>query len=723
MNVAHQVERFRHNGHSHSHAQAHHSTGPGKGHRHVAIAGNPNCGKSTLFNLLTGLRQKVGNYPGVTVERKVGRFYGLHGEPMVLFDLPGSYSLQVRSPDEAVSRDVLLGREAGTPQPDLVIAVVDASNLERNLYLVAQLLDLNLPMVVVLNMFDMAERSGIRLDVAALEEELGVPVIPVVATEGRGIIELKTAISKATLTPPLKRPPMPEAIDAEVRTLAQTLPLSPNQAFSEALLLLTLHDRALEDLAAHRATVVAGVTAAQNRLKAEGMDPLCVLVEARYEWINRICQRAVVKPSRGGSPSLTDRLDRVLIHRVWGWVFFIGAMTLMFLSIFTLAQIPMDWIDSGVHALASWLGGHLPESHVRSLLVDGIIPGVGGVLIFLPQIMILYFFLGLLEDSGYMARAAFLMDRVMSIVGLHGKSFIPLLSSFACAIPGVMAARTVENRNDRIATILVAPLMSCSARIPVYTLMISVLLPRTAPLTKAAMMLALYGLGVVAAFSLAFVLKRTFLKSDASMLLLELPPYRKPSLRNVGVCMKERAGLFVTRAGTVILALSVLLWALVSFPKPADPSVSRGEAMAQSFAGQMGRGIEPIIKPLGYDWKIGVGLISSFAAREVFVGTMGIVYNVEGDEKAGDDATKGGTLRDTMSAETRPDGTPVFTPLVCLGLMVFYVLAMQCIGTLAVVRRETNSWRWPLIQIALLSTLAWVGAFAVYQGGRLLGFH
>ncbi|MCX6966979.1 MAG: ferrous iron transport protein B, partial [Verrucomicrobia bacterium] len=307
--------------------------------------------------------------------------------------------------------------------------------------------------------------------------------------------------------------------------------------------------------------------------------------------------------------------------------------------------------------------------------------------------------------------------RVMSTVGLHGKSFIPLLSSFACAIPGIMAARTVENRNDRIATILIAPLMSCSARIPVYTLMIAVLLPTTPALAKAGMMLALYLLGIGAAFVLAWIFKKTLLKSEASMLLLELPPYRKPSLRSVALCMKERASLFVTRAGTVILALSVILWALATYPKPADPNATRAEAISQSFAGQMGRALEPAIRPLGYDWKIGIGLISSFAAREVFVGTMAIVYNVEGNMKEGTS-----TLRDTMRAERRPDGTPVFTPLVCVGLMVFYVLAMQCISTLAVVRRETNSWRWPLLMVTLLTVLAWTGAFVVFQGGHLLGF-
>ena len=473
--------------------------------RHVAIAGNPNCGKSTIFNALTGLRQKVGNYPGVTVERKVGRFFGSHGEPMTLLDLPGSYSLQVRAPDEAVARDVLLGREPGTPQPDLVIAVVDASNLERNLYLVAQILDLDLPTVVALNMIDVAEQAGTCIDRAALEEELGVPVIPIVATRGTGLVELKQALSRTPLARPEKRPPMPEEIAREVHALAERLPVDSRVAFPEALLLLTLHDQALDDLAEHNPETVHATMAAQERLRACGVDPLCALVEARYDWINRVCHRTVRKPDAGPGLTVSDRMDHFLTHRVWGWVVFLGAMSLMFLSIFTLAQIPMGWIDSGMHELGHWLTGHLPASQLRDLIVDGAIPGVGGVLMFLPQIMILYFFLGLLEDSGYMARAAFLMDRVMSSVGLHGKSFIPLLSSFACAIPGVMAARTVENRNDRIATILIAPLMSCSARIPVYTLMTAVLLPAASAFTKAGVMLALYMLGLGTAFSLAWI--------------------------------------------------------------------------------------------------------------------------------------------------------------------------------------------------------------------------
>jgi ferrous iron transport protein B len=363
------------------------------------------------------------------------------------------------------------------------------------------------------------------------------------------------------------------------------------------------------------------------------------------------------------------------------------------------------------------VGKMMPPSDLQSLLTDGVIAGVGGVVIFLPQILILYFFLGLLEDSGYMARAAFIMDRLMSRVGLHGKSFIPLLSSFACAIPGIMATRTIENRKDRLVTILVAPLMSCSARLPVYALMIAVLLPVATLWEKAGIMLSMYLLGVVAAFGMAWLFKRTLLKSETPMLLLEMPPYRWPSARTIVNRMWERALIFLRRAGTVILALSIILWALATYPKPTSPEATPAQAISHSFAGRMGHAIEPFIAPLGFDWKIGIGLIGSFAAREVFVGTMAIVYNIE----AGDDENTE-PLRDTMRSERREDGRPVFTPLVCVGLMAFYVLAMQCISTVAIVRRETNSWRWPLFQFAYMTILAYLAALLIYQGGQLLGF-
>jgi ferrous iron transport protein B len=686
--------------------------------RHVAIAGNPNCGKTTIFNALTGLRQKVGNYPGVTVEKKTGRFFGSHGEAMDLLDLPGSYSLQVRSPDEAVARDVLLGRQKDTARPDVIICVVDASNLERNLYLVAQMLELNIPIVVALNMVDVAEKNGVVIDLMALREKLGVPVIPTVGTKGTGLIELRQAVSRSPLPPPPSCAQMPIVLEREVMGLARQLPVAAEVARGEALLLLTLHEAALDEITHHDRAIIEATKAAQQRLLTAGIDPLSAPVDARYDWIAQICAAAHHSGNSHHATSISDRLDGWLTHRVWGWVAFLGMMTLMFLCIFVIAQYPMDWLDAAFGGLAKWVGDHMSEgSDLRSLLTDGVITGVGRVVIFLPQILILYFFLGILEDTGYMARAAFIMDRLMSKAGLHGKSFIPMLSSFACAIPGIMATRTIENRKDRFVTILVAPLMSCSARLPVYTLMIAVLIPEASGLSKAGIMLCMYLVGIVAAFGMAWLFKKKLLKGETPMLLLEMPPYRLPSWKSVALRMWERAGLFLRRAGTVILALSIVIWALVTYPKPSDPAATKSQALSQSIAGRMGHAIEPVISPLGYDWKIGIGLIGSFAAREVFVSTMSTVYNVELEDKE-----KIEPLRDTMQGEKRDDGRPIFTPLVCIGLMVFYVLAMQCISTVAIVRRETNSWRWPLFQIAYMTALAWIGAFIVYQGGKLLGF-
>jgi ferrous iron transport protein B len=596
--------------------------------------------------------------------------------------------------------------------------VVDGRNLERNLYLVAQMLELNIPIVVALNMVDVAEKNGVVIDIMALREKLGVPVIATVATKGVGLIELRQAVSRSPLPMPTICAQMPIVLEREVMSLARQLPVAQEVARGESLLLLTLHDKALDEVSHHDRTIIDATKAAQQRLVTAGIDPISAPVDARYAWIGQICAAAHHTGDSHYATSISDTLDGWLTHRIWGWVAFLGMMTLMFLCIFVVAQYPMDWLDGACTALATWVGKHLPESDLRSLLTDGVIAGVGRVVVFLPQILILYFFLGILEDTGYMARAAFIMDRLMSKVGLHGKSFIPMLSSFACAIPGIMATRTIENRKDRLVTILVAPLMSCSARLPVYTLMIAVLIPDTSSLGKAGIMLCMYVLGIVAAFTMAWFFKTRIFKGETPMLLLEMPPYRLPSWRGVAIRMWERAGLFLRRAGTVILALSIVIWALVTYPKPTDPAATKSQALAQSVAGHVGHAIEPAIAPLGFDWKIGIGLIGSFVAREVFVSTMSTVYNVEMEDKE-----KIEPLRDTMRDEARDDGRPVFTPLVCIGLMVFYVLAMQCISTVAIVRRETNSWRWPFFQIAYMTGLAWVAAFLVYQGGKLLGFH
>ncbi len=687
-----------------------------------AMVGNPNCGKTTLFNALTGLRQKVGNYPGVTVEKKIGEAFSQHGRPMKIIDLPGAYSLAARSPDEAVTRDVLLGRRADTPQPDRIICVLDATNLERNLYLVHQILDLGRPVIVVINMMDLARRGGVEINVIALEEKLSVPVIACEAVNGKGLVELRLAMSRAELPLARHRWDVPAPIAPAVADLQAALVdadrRSPLVARAEALLLLTDLDSvrvAGSTPLSQRTTAI--LAAWRSRWAGQGTDWSGTLIRGRYESITELC-RGVIRRTREQGPSFSDRVDAVLVHSIWGWVFFAAIMLALFFSIFTLAEYPMNWIDQHVAALGTWVKGVMPPGDLRDLLTDGVIGGVGGIVVFLPQILILFFFVGLLESTGYMARAAFLMDRPMSRVGLHGKSFIPLLGSFACAIPGIMATRTIEDAKDRLVTILVAPLMSCSARLPVYLLMIAALLPGdTMPITtKAGIMALMYALGTLGAFGFAWLFKQTLLRSAPPLMILELPPYQRPRLRQILHQMFERGWLFLKNAGTIILAISIVLWFLTAYPKHPDPAATPDAQIAHSLAGQTGRLIEPLIKPLGFDWRIGIGLVTSFAAREVFVSSMGVIFGVQ---SAGDDTSP---IRDALRQARWPDGAPLFTPLVCLVLMIYYVFAMQCMSTVAVVRRETNSWRWPLFQIAYMTGTAWFLCFLVYQGGRALGF-
>lgn len=686
--------------------------------RTVVVAGNPNCGKSTLFNALTGLRQKVGNYPGVTVEKKTGQCRGAHGEPINLIDLPGVYSLQTRSLDEAVARDVVLGRLPDTPAPDVIVCVVDATNLERNLYLVAQMAELGLPMVVALTMVDMAEASGIVLDVRELAKSLGCPVIPVIAARRKGLVELRFAITHQFTGKPPQVAPIPQPLEEAARGFAALLAQEPGLpfkfAYAEALLLISATTGpALSGLPPK---LRPALEAARRKLEREGIEWVADVINARYAWVQAITAR-VARPRAGGEAAMSEKLDAWLTHKIWGWVFFVLVMGLMFFTIFKVAEVPMGWIAAGQEAVSNWLQHVMPPGNFKDLVIGGGVAGVGGVLVFLPQILILFFFIGLLEDTGYLARAAFIIDRVMQRVGLHGKSFVPMLNSFACAIPGIMSTRTIENPKDRLVTILVAPLMSCSARLPVYTLMIAVLFPiEFSSWKKAGVMLAMYLLGLAAAFGMAWLFRKTLFKGEHSLLLLEMPPYRRPSLRVTVARMWERAVIFLKRAGTVILAISVIIWAISSYPKPANPNATPAEALATSFAGRLGHAIEPLIAPLGYDWKLGVGIISSFAAREVFVGTMSVIYSVQDGEK------NAPALRDAMLAEKRPDGTPLFTPLVCLSLLVYYVLAMQCLSTVAVVRRETNSWRWPLFMVVYMTGLAWVAAFLVLHVGRWMGY-
>ncbi len=686
-----------------------------------ALVGNPNCGKSTLFNALTGLKQKIGNYPGVTVEKKMGTAYSQHGQPITVIDLPGAYSLAARSPDEAVTRDVLLGRRADTPQPDRILCIVDATNLERNLYLVHQILDLGRPVILVLNMMDLAAQAGLNIRVARLEHELGIPVIACEAVNGKGLIDLKLTMSRADL--PLSRHAwdIPAPISSAVAELQASLTANdrkaPLIARAEALLLLTDQDAVRvagsAPLSARTHEILRGW---QQRWEGEGTDWAGTLVNSRYEAIGKIASEVVLQAGATG-PTRSDRIDAIATHPLWGWLTLGAVMTLLFLSIFTLAEIPMNFIDGQMAALSDWVKGAMAPGDLRDLITDGAIAGFGGVIIFLPQILILFFFIGLLESTGYMARAAFIMDRLMSRVGLNGKSFIPLLSSYACAIPGIMATRTIEDPKDRLVTILVAPLMSCSARLPVYLLMIAALVPgdRVPLLTKVGIMLLMYALGTFGAFGFAWLFKRTLLKGAPTMMIMELPPYRLPGLKDVMMQMAERGWIFLRRAGTVILGISIVLWFLAAYPKAPD-TASPQQQLAQSFAGRAGHALEPAIRPIGFDWQIGIGLITSFAAREVFVYTMSVVFNAEAE---GDDTTP---LRQALLAAKWPDGRALFTPLVCFTLMIFYVFAMQCVSTVAIVRRETNSWKWPLFQIGYLTGTAWILSFIVYQGGRALGF-
>lgn len=690
--------------------------------RTVALVGNPNSGKTTLFNAFTKLRQKVGNYPGVTVEKKSGTLVLAKDRVVNVVDLPGTYSLSVRSPDEQVVRDVLMGRMEDAVRPDMIVCVVDANNLERHLYLVSQIQDLQIPMVVALNMIDEAEAEGKVIDTEKLSKALGAPVVPMVANKNIGVDKLKELIAQGVEVNYERKwrmaPDLEEEVEHIVRLIMVHEKLERPQAFAEALIMMALGSRLKTDPKARAITrfyqeqLIEQIREVQERMKKYGLRARTEAIEARYDWIKSILKDTVRRQGERKA-SVTEKIDAVLTHRVWGWVSFVGLMVVMFYMIFTIAAYPMDWID----AAFSWLGGfaaaHLPPGILTDLLVNGVIAGVGGVVIFLPQILILFLFIGFLQDTGYMARAAFIMDRMMTRFGLHGKSFIPLLSSFACAIPGIMAARTIENPKDRLVTVLVAPLMSCSARLPVYAIMIAVLIPNAASWEKAGIMFLMYLLGIIGACAMAFLFKKTLLRSQRPVFIMELPPYRLPSFKSVVIYMWERSRMFLKRAGTVILGMSVLLWMLMSFPQ--RPDLPPSQALKESYAGQMGQALEPVIEPLGYDWRIGIGLIGSVAAREVFVSTMSIVFSLE------EDATDEG-LQEAFANARWPGGKPLFTPLVCLSLMVFYVFALQCMSTIAVVHRETNSLFWPAFQFVYMTALAWLMAFLTYQGGRMLGF-
>ncbi|HEX3145414.1 MAG TPA: ferrous iron transport protein B [Pyrinomonadaceae bacterium] len=633
----------------------------------VIVAGNPNAGKTSLFNSLTGLRQKVANYPGVTVESKSGNwFISGNGPAIRLVDLPGLYSLDATSLDEKIASEILL--DASATKADAIIVVVDATNLVRNLYLAMQLIETGRPIVLALTMVDLAERAKLKINLAKLSEELGVPVVPIVAKQRRGLEQLGQAVL---------------------------------------------------DVASHGAQPSIDVKAPRDSSPQNNHSQLI----QRYARIERIVSDAVETRTQD-VPDLSERIDRFVTHKFLGPVILLLVMLLVFQAIFSWASLPMTLIDHLFSGLGDVVRANLPPGIFTDLLTDGIIAGVGGVIAFLPQILLLFLFISLLEDSGYMARAAFLMDRLMRAVGLHGKAFVPLLSSFACAVPGIMGTRTIESPKDRIATIMIAPFMSCSARLPVYTLIIAAFFSGKTVFgvvsLGAVIILAMYLLGIAVAIVVASILKRTILSGPPPPFVMEMPPYRLPNFGNVAQALLTRSTVFLKRAGTVILAISILLWALMAFPRSSAPQSKTSDSAAQienSFAGRAGRLIEPVIKPLGFDWKIGIGLISSFAARETIISTLSIVYNVgEGADN------KSASLVDTLRNARRADGTLVWTPLTGVSLMIFFLLACQCMSTVAVVRRETNSWRWPLFMMGYMLVLAYVASLVTFQGGRLLGF-
>jgi len=710
----------------------------------IALIGNPNTGKTTLFNALTGSRARVGNYPGVTVERRTGKVR-LASHEAELLDLPGTYSLTARSPEEQIAIQEVLGD--GSDAPGLVLVVVDAGQLVRNGYLVLQLAELEVPLVVALNMIDEVDSPP---DPKALEGVFGAPVVPLAAKSGRGLDDLRRVLGEQLSLKPSARAPRvrpaiayPEPLLADAAAIVGELParwrgVSPGR--DEALALWALgsvdeHDelRGLEP--GLRQACLA-------RLTSPGRDHDAEIIMSRYRFLD---ERVAPLVTRGVDTKVrraSERIDRVLLHPVWGFAVFVALMLTVFQSLFSWSDPAIETIEAAVAWLGGALSARLPAGVLTDLLVEGVLGGVGNVIVFLPQILLLFLFLGLLEDSGYMARAAYLMDRVMKALGLHGRAFVPMLSGCACAIPAIMATRTMERERDRLLTMLVIPLMTCSARLPVYTLIIGALFPPTKVFgflpVQALLMVAMYLFSTLMALVAAGVLGRTVVKGRRVPLLIELPPYRMPAWRNVLRQMVERAASFFKEAGTMILACTVVLWALLSFPRteplvppPASPQVDatsatapkeaateaepRAQRLQQSYGARLGKAIEPAIAPLGFDWKIGVGLIGAFAAREVFVSTMGLVHGI-GDANEGSEP-----LRAKMRAESR-GGEPAYSPLVGLSLMVFFALACQCMSTLAVVRRETRSWRWPAFLLGYMTTLAWLSSFLVFQLGTRLGF-
>lgn len=697
---------------------------------HIALVGNPNSGKSSLFNALTGLNQKVGNFPGVTVDKKTGVCNLSDEISSTLIDLPGTYSLYPRRADEWIAYKVLMHADEQI-EPDTVLLIADASNLKRNLLFCTQVIDLKYPVVIALTMMDLARKKGIEIDVAGLSTELGVPVVPVNPRKNKGIGQLKktlalTAKQQQTLSQRdfiNNHQLAPKAVDAVQR-------IFPGLSDYASVHYLINHENFPLPETLQQLVEQAEINNNFNSTKTQAEE-----IVQRYTRINQVMLQNVVEPDPLQRKLFTESLDNLLLHRVWGYAILIVVLFLLFQSIFWLAQYPMDGIDWSFAKLSGWLGNTLPSAWWSDLLINGLLAGLNGILVFVPQIMILFGLITLLEDTGYMARISFLSDKLMRKVGLNGKSVMPMISGFACAVPAIMTTRNIENRKERLLTILVTPLMSCSARLPVYTILIALVVPTKYYFgflsLQGLVMMALYLLGLIMALIVSYVFKFIIKLKEKSYFILELPVYRAPRWKNVGITMIEKAKIFVTDAGRVILLISLLLWFLSSFGPPSrmhkvdekfavikTQTVSpqqaasiqkqyKSEKLQNSFAGILGKTIEPVIKPLGYDWKIGIALITSFAAREVFVGTMATLYSVEDKDNL--------TLRQKMQSAVKDDGTKVYTLPAALSLMVFYVFAMQCMSTLAVVKRETKTWKWPAIQFVYMTGLAYLMSFIVYH--------
>lgn len=694
---------------------------------HIALVGNPNSGKSSLFNSLTGLNQKVGNFPGVTVDKKTGSINLDDRSSAELIDLPGTYSLYPRRADEWVAYKVLMGADSDV-KADVVLLVADASNLKRNLLFCSQIIDLKIPVVMALTMNDIAAKKGIRIDINGLEADLGIPVVAVNPRKNKGLGELKKVLAQVARM----------GNNTQTRDFIENQKLAPQAINAVQEISTGLSDyAAVHYLINHEnfplsASMQKKIEEIEVEHKFNPTKTQAEEIMQRYTRIRQIMQQNVLEPGPLEKKLFTDKLDNLLLHHTWGYVILLSVLFLLFQSIFWLAVFPMDTIESGFAMVSGWLGQTLPEAWWSDLIINGLVAGLSGILVFVPQIMILFGLITVLEDTGYMARISFLSDRLMRKVGLNGKSVMPMVSGFACAVPAIMSARNIENRKERLLTILVTPLMSCSARLPVFTILISLVIDDTYYLgflsLQGLVMMALYLLGTVMALIVSYVMKWFIKINEKSFFILELPIYRAPRWKNVGITMVEKARIFVTDAGKVIMIISLMLWFLSSYgpgdriertetkyatliqqmPQQTDSLEKQmsTEKLQNSYAGILGQFIEPAIKPLGYDWKIGIALITSFAAREVFVGTMATLYSVE--------ETDDSSLREKLQSAKHADGTKVYTLAAALSLMVFYVLAMQCMSTLAVVKRETKTWKWPIFQLVYMTVLAYTMSWLTF---------